>query len=320
MKKFSISEARDVLKQMEDMQKQMEMKQNQMNETVKQFMGEKLRLCIGGVIFETMAFTLSLSPFFEALLGNTEMKVVQEDGSIFVDRDPKHFNLIMQFLRDSSTIFEEIRCKTVKELKEILAETNFYGLEKLQKIIMFELNNRFDPESCAFTMELSPLCSIVTRKNQYQNQHHSVVAGYSCTSDEEPRYIEFRINCCSDSKYIVIGITNKVPVSLETSSFPGNVLFPGFSYFGSNGNLYQKGASAAFGAIFGFGDRVGILIDMKKKEVQFYKNREIVGNAIKFEFEDAYVVVNMHTAGDQVQIISDQRFFDTKLRKTLIRY
>jgi len=115
------------------MQKQMEMKQNQMNETVKQFMGEKLRLCIGGVIFETMAFTLSLSPFFEALLGNTEMKVVQEDGSIFVDRDPKHFNLIMQFLRDSSTIFEEIRCKSVKELKEILAETNFYGLEKLQK-------------------------------------------------------------------------------------------------------------------------------------------------------------------------------------------
>jgi len=57
--------------------------------------------------------------------------VKESDGSIFIDRSPKHFSLILDFLRDG-----EVSLPTDPLLlEEILREVNYYQLSPLNSII-----------------------------------------------------------------------------------------------------------------------------------------------------------------------------------------
>jgi len=254
--------------------------------------------------------------------GNKETKSTPGDDTIFVDRDPKHFPFILQYLRiqDSSIIFSELRSKTVKELNELLTEVYFYRIDPLHEIVLFEINNRFDAENSSMTIELSPLGNIATRKNHLVDQHHSVIVGNSCKDLKEPRYVEFRINS-SSSNNIMIGIASKIPISSEKAFYPGQGNFAGigFSYYGHDGKLYQNNTAVGFGSSYTAGDRIGILIDAQKKEVKYYKNRITEGKPLQLlNFEDTYVVITLYSAGDQVQIISDRRFFYKQKEKNFV--
>jgi hypothetical protein len=50
-----------------------------------------------------------------------DMKVVLQ-GRIFIDRDPKHFDTILNYLRDGSCVLPD----NDLELEELLREANFY--------------------------------------------------------------------------------------------------------------------------------------------------------------------------------------------------
>jgi len=248
------------------------MDEEELSRNIKQFTGKHLKLSIAGTIFETAISILNLCPLFVKVLekGNKETKCTPGDDTIFVDRDPKHFPFILQFLRiqDSSIIFSELRSKTVKELNELLTEVYFYGLDTLYQIVLFEINNRYrcDAENSSIAVEFSPLSNIATRKSILADNHHTVIVGNSCKDLKVPRYVEFRINCTGNS--IMIGIVNKIPISSERASHPGSPTCPGFSYH-SNGNLYQNATCKAFGPTFtAVGDRVGLLIDIQKKKSQ----------------------------------------------------
>jgi hypothetical protein len=90
---------------------------------------DRIILNIGGARFHTTRDTISReeSMLLSAFSGRFPLKVDKEDNSLFIDRDPKHFSIILNHLRDGRVPLPE--CE--RELDEILTEAKFYGLELL---------------------------------------------------------------------------------------------------------------------------------------------------------------------------------------------
>jgi hypothetical protein len=89
-------------------------------------MDDILILDVGGIKFKTTKSTLKKYPdtYFTGLLNDKYPLLKQEDGSIFIDRDGKHFRLLLNFLRSGRIILptDEI------ERRELLIEAEFYLL------------------------------------------------------------------------------------------------------------------------------------------------------------------------------------------------
>ncbi|CAO4367725.1 unnamed protein product [Caenorhabditis nigoni] len=94
-------------------------------------MSHIVKLNIGGTIFQTTNSTLTgVDGFFKTMM-ETGVPIAKDDsGAIFIDRDPTHFRLILNFLRDGHVEMP----KSEKELKEIRREADYYLLDGLAKL------------------------------------------------------------------------------------------------------------------------------------------------------------------------------------------
>lgn len=81
------------------------------------------------VRFSTSRQTLSWIPdsFFTALLSGRISSLRDETGAIFIDRDPKVFALILNYLRT-----KDIELKTV-DIRVLRHEAEYYGITPLVK-------------------------------------------------------------------------------------------------------------------------------------------------------------------------------------------
>ncbi|CCD68452.1 BTB domain-containing protein [Caenorhabditis elegans] len=97
------------------------------------FTDEKIRLNIGGTIFETSKSTLTkFDGFFKTLL-ETDIPIQKDDSNcIFIDRSPRHFEKILNYLRDGADV--DLLPESEKEVREILKEAQFYLLEGLMEL------------------------------------------------------------------------------------------------------------------------------------------------------------------------------------------
>eukprot|EP00095_Tigriopus_kingsejongensis_P002161 snap_masked-scaffold248_size238799-processed-gene-1.13 protein:Tk02161 transcript:snap_masked-scaffold248_size238799-processed-gene-1.13-mRNA-1 annotation:"btb poz domain-containing protein kctd3" len=96
--------------------------------------GGIIHLNVGGTRFTTSKQTLLWSSgsapgdsFFTSLLSGRIASLKDESGSIFIDRDPKLFGVILQYLRTQSLALNEV------DLKQLLHEAEFYGIASLIK-------------------------------------------------------------------------------------------------------------------------------------------------------------------------------------------
>ncbi|VDM43127.1 unnamed protein product [Toxocara canis] len=93
----------------------------------------RVRLNVGGTIFETTELTLGRieGTMLKALM---EERWAQASGShndeIFIDRDSTHFRTILNFLRDGA--FTVPKCE--RETAEVEREAQFYGISELAEI------------------------------------------------------------------------------------------------------------------------------------------------------------------------------------------
>jgi len=58
-----------------------------------------VRLSVGGEVFQTARSTLSASAYFKSLLSEDYTDLDAQTGEVFVDRDPRYFHYILQYLR-----------------------------------------------------------------------------------------------------------------------------------------------------------------------------------------------------------------------------
>ena len=92
---------------------------------------EIIKICVGGQDFKTTLGTLMsdqnsmLGKMFESdLLGRVAAARDPDTNAYFIDRSPKYFESILNFLRTG-----EIECPCCLDLKFLLQEAEYYGLE-----------------------------------------------------------------------------------------------------------------------------------------------------------------------------------------------
>lgn len=91
---------------------------------------------VGGTTFSTLLTTLKKASTIAKFIGGEKIRNMAklEDETIFVDRDAKHFPLILNFLRDT-VFFQRERMVSIPtdeiELSELELEAKFYGIREL---------------------------------------------------------------------------------------------------------------------------------------------------------------------------------------------
>ncbi|XP_058808966.1 BTB/POZ domain-containing protein KCTD3 isoform X2 [Phymastichus coffea] len=95
-------------------------------------MGEIIHLNVGGTRFSTSRQTLSWIPdsFFTALLSNRIASRRDDSGALFIDRDPKIFSVILNYLRTKDIDLKDVNIRTLRH------EAEYYGITPLVKRLM----------------------------------------------------------------------------------------------------------------------------------------------------------------------------------------
>ncbi|XP_034942555.1 BTB/POZ domain-containing protein KCTD3 isoform X2 [Chelonus insularis] len=95
-------------------------------------MGDIIHLNVGGTRFSTSRQTLTWIPdsFFTALLSNRIASRRDETGALFIDRDPKIFSIILNYLRTRDIDLKNIDIRTLRH------EAEYYGITPLIKRLM----------------------------------------------------------------------------------------------------------------------------------------------------------------------------------------
>ncbi|XP_044729954.1 BTB/POZ domain-containing protein KCTD3 isoform X2 [Chrysoperla carnea] len=96
------------------------------------YLGDIVHLNVGGTRFSTSRQTLMGIPdsFFTALLSGRISSLRDEKGAIFIDRDPKFFSIILNYLRT-----RDIDLKNV-DLRMLRHEAEYYGIAPLVRRLM----------------------------------------------------------------------------------------------------------------------------------------------------------------------------------------
>ena len=90
-----------------------------------------VELNVGGTHFETSLSTLLKGETVLSAMFYGKLPVRKDgDGKVFIDRDPKHFNRILNFLRDGDIPLPA----TQTELEELKREAEFYCIDSLIRI------------------------------------------------------------------------------------------------------------------------------------------------------------------------------------------
>ncbi|CAA84696.2 BTB domain-containing protein [Caenorhabditis elegans] len=101
-----------------------------------------VKLDVGGKIFKTTIFTLCKHDSMLKTMFCTDVPVTKnEEGSVFIDRDSKHFRLILNFLRDGQIALPD----SDREVREVLAEASYFLLDPLIELCGERLEQSLNP-------------------------------------------------------------------------------------------------------------------------------------------------------------------------------
>ncbi|KAI8339999.1 hypothetical protein BC941DRAFT_419151 [Chlamydoabsidia padenii] len=95
----------------------------------------KIRLNVGGDIFETSLKTLKRdqTSLLAVMFSGKHPIEPDSEGSYFIDRDPTHFRLILNYLRDLRISPAVLQDELISQ--ELLQEAQFYGINDLVKLL-----------------------------------------------------------------------------------------------------------------------------------------------------------------------------------------
>lgn len=84
-----------------------------------------IKLNVGGQIFTTQRPILNILPYFRTIFSDRNKIIFDRDGIIFIDRDPKLFSYILNYLRNNN--IEQLKKYYLKRV-DLQQEFIFYGL------------------------------------------------------------------------------------------------------------------------------------------------------------------------------------------------
>eukprot|EP01156_Anaeramoeba_ignava_P021310 Anaeramoba_ignava/c18720_g1_i3.p1 GENE.c18720_g1_i3~~c18720_g1_i3.p1 ORF type:complete len:348 (+),score=123.64 c18720_g1_i3:22-1044(+) len=95
-----------------------------------------IKINVGGKIFETLTTTLSKwkNSKFEEIITNQKQFPIINDGIIFFDRNPKYFEIILDYLR-TSKITIPTKFENKKGLEILIEESKYYSIHSLTQLL-----------------------------------------------------------------------------------------------------------------------------------------------------------------------------------------
>eukprot|EP01084_Bolivina_argentea_P030560 56607_1 len=227
---------------------------------------------------------------------------------LYFDRNPELFHYILDYLR-GYPIEYDLYVLDVRILEKLLSDAKYFGLDELQNIVTNALHSRFNPYLCASSSLMQVLDAGRTLKRITGGLHISCsVYGKLETGT---RYVEYDI-MTHGNRYQMIGVTEAD--LFKSGPYPGHANVKGISLYGNNGHIYRNGGAEGWCSSFHHGDRVGVLVeitdDKKSAKITFYLNRKKVKHALDLKQymnidNGVLFTVNMHDAGEEVQIIQN---------------
>ena len=98
--------------------------------------GNKAILNIGGARFETSILTLQKDPkSLLAKLFTSDSPIIPQGNSVFIDRDPSHFKVILNYLRCDLDLNPATLPKERRHLLELKKECDYYRVKGLRKMV-----------------------------------------------------------------------------------------------------------------------------------------------------------------------------------------
>ncbi|KAI1707663.1 BTB/POZ domain-containing protein [Ditylenchus destructor] len=169
-----------------------------------------VRLNVGGKVFQTTKDTLSRYPesFLAGLVNSGVPSEKDETGAFLIDRDPEHFRIVLNYLRNGVLHMERNEIA-----KELLCEADFYGLHALVDEI-----NRSVPEPMRTVTKRTEMV-IVSRNSSgvYFGQEYVSTIGYLQMSENHEDYevlqvlrqkIEIKTHASNGRHYITLSDAN----------------------------------------------------------------------------------------------------------------
>lgn len=97
----------------------------------------QVKLNVGGTYFRTTISTLTACPdsMFSAMFSGRHELAKDEDGCVFIDRDPAHFRLILNWLRDYLKGDSSLPTLTSREREEVMKEAEYYLFSPLVNLL-----------------------------------------------------------------------------------------------------------------------------------------------------------------------------------------
>lgn len=98
----------------------------------------RVSLDVGGKAFHTTWATLTRNTrsMFSSMFSGRFPIETQADGTVFIDRDPTHFQLILNYLRDGEVPLDGLNVNTKRAL---MKESHYYQIQGLHKILLQDL-------------------------------------------------------------------------------------------------------------------------------------------------------------------------------------
>ena len=104
------------------------MSANYMSNTSETEDSDCVKLDVGGIVYKTSKGTLTKGDHMLSAMFSGRMPVIKDrNGSVFIDRSGKHFDAILNFLRDGSVPLPENK----RELAELKVEAEYYCIKEL---------------------------------------------------------------------------------------------------------------------------------------------------------------------------------------------
>lgn len=100
-----------------------------------------ITLNVGGQMFSTTINSLRKSQYFNLLLNSSQQKnQVNQLNSIFIDRDPRSFYWILNYLRGYQPCFKYGPLSEKDNLLQLLEDAKFYGVKSLEVLVLDHLD------------------------------------------------------------------------------------------------------------------------------------------------------------------------------------
>ncbi|PIC49221.1 hypothetical protein B9Z55_007897 [Caenorhabditis nigoni] len=147
-------------------------------------MTDTVRLDVSGTIFKTAKSTLTKFDGFFRTMFETPVPVPKDESdAIFIDRSPKHFDLILNSMRDGHVDLQ----KYLEDVKEIQKEAEYYMLnglvelcyripsENKEPVEIKELKDDRDEMNAILGLEKKAFVIIYLRENGEVRHRHEVL-------------------------------------------------------------------------------------------------------------------------------------------------